>query len=130
MNREMRKDLSQDKKTVAQGVHKHEKKMHKGEPLTPMKKGGRACMFGGGVAKPATPAVPNVGRAGAPAPSMPMRRKATQPASQAAPKKTLMNDAKKPMKFAAGGVAKIRHNQATSAGAPKAAPRKFKGTLI
>lgn len=34
-------------------------------------------------------------------------------------------------KMAVGGVAKVRHNQATPAGAPKAAPKRFKkGGLI
>jgi len=34
------KDLAQDKKMVAGAVHKHEKKMHPGKPMTKLKKGG------------------------------------------------------------------------------------------
>lgn len=34
-------DLKQDKKMVAEAVHKHERNMHPKEPLTPMKKGGK-----------------------------------------------------------------------------------------
>jgi len=35
-----KKDLAQDKKTVAGAVHKHEKAMHPGKPPTKLKKGG------------------------------------------------------------------------------------------
>jgi hypothetical protein len=35
-----KKDLAQDKKMVAGAVHKHEKKMHPGKPMTKLKKGG------------------------------------------------------------------------------------------
>ena len=35
-----KKDLAQDKKMIAGAVHKHEKKMHPGKPLTKLKKGG------------------------------------------------------------------------------------------
>ncbi len=34
-------DLKQDKKTAAKAVHKHEKAMHPGKPLTKMKAGGK-----------------------------------------------------------------------------------------
>ncbi|NBW19252.1 MAG: hypothetical protein EBR82_65885 [Caulobacteraceae bacterium] len=33
-------DLKQDKKMIAGAVHKHEKKMHPGKPMTKLKKGG------------------------------------------------------------------------------------------
>lgn len=33
-------DVAQDKKMIAKAVHKHEKVLHKGEPLTKLKKGG------------------------------------------------------------------------------------------
>jgi hypothetical protein len=33
-------DLKQDKKMVAGAVHKHEKKLHPGKPLTKLAKGG------------------------------------------------------------------------------------------
>lgn len=33
-------DLKQDKKMIASAVHKHEKKMHPGKPLTKMAAGG------------------------------------------------------------------------------------------
>ena len=33
-------DLKQDKKMVAGAVHKHEKKLHPGKPMTKLKKGG------------------------------------------------------------------------------------------
>ena len=35
-----KKDLKQDKKMIAAAVHKHEKKMHPGKPMTKLKKGG------------------------------------------------------------------------------------------
>lgn len=35
-------DLAQDKKTVATAVHKHERGMHPGKPLTKLARGGRA----------------------------------------------------------------------------------------
>lgn len=34
-------DVKQDKKMIAAAVHKHERHDHKGEPLTPLKKGGK-----------------------------------------------------------------------------------------
>lgn len=34
-------DVAQDKKMVAKAVHKHEGALHKGEPKTPMKTGGK-----------------------------------------------------------------------------------------
>lgn len=34
-------DMKQDKKLVAQAVHKHEKAQHPGKPLTKLKKGGK-----------------------------------------------------------------------------------------
>ena len=37
-----KKDLAQDKKMIAGAVHKHEKAMHKGEPLTKLARGGKA----------------------------------------------------------------------------------------
>jgi hypothetical protein len=33
-------DLKQDKKMIAGAVHKHEKKMHPGKPMTKLAKGG------------------------------------------------------------------------------------------
>jgi hypothetical protein len=33
-------DLKQDKKMIAGAVHKHEKRMHPGKPMTKLKKGG------------------------------------------------------------------------------------------
>ena len=39
-----KKDLAQDKKMVAGAVHKHEKKMHPGKPMTKLKKGGPTSM--------------------------------------------------------------------------------------
>jgi hypothetical protein len=35
-------DLKQDKKMIAGAVHKHEKSMHPGKPMTKLKKGGVA----------------------------------------------------------------------------------------
>ena len=35
-----RADLKQDKKMIAGAVHKHEKKLHPGKPMTKLKKGG------------------------------------------------------------------------------------------
>lgn len=37
-------DIKQDKAMIKTAVHKHEKSMHKGEPLTKLKKGGKAMM--------------------------------------------------------------------------------------
>ena len=85
-------------------VHKHERNMHKGKPLTPMKTGGLAG------AKTMRP------KMGATAGTMPPR--------------AMRKDGGRMCK-AVGGVAKIRHKQATQAGAPKAAPKRFKkGGLI
>jgi hypothetical protein len=36
-----KKDMKQDKATAAKAVHKHERAMHKGKPLTKMAKGGK-----------------------------------------------------------------------------------------
>jgi len=36
-----KKDLAQDKKTAAKAVHKHEKVMHPGKPMTKMRAGGK-----------------------------------------------------------------------------------------
>ena len=33
-------DLAQDKKMIASAVHKHEKKMHPGKPMTKLRAGG------------------------------------------------------------------------------------------
>lgn len=47
-----KKDVRQDKKVAADFVHKHEKHLHKGKPLTKLAKGGKvACLAAGGVAK-------------------------------------------------------------------------------
>ena len=48
-------DLKQDKKMIAGAVHKHEKKMHPGKPMTKFAKGGKTNMkmrkLGRGMAK-------------------------------------------------------------------------------
>lgn len=48
-------DLKQDKKMIAGAVHKHEKKMHPGQPMTKFAKGGKTNMqmrtLGRGMAK-------------------------------------------------------------------------------
>ena len=48
-------DLKQDKKMIAGAVHKHEKKMHPGKPMTKCAKGGKTNMqmrtLGRGLAK-------------------------------------------------------------------------------
>lgn len=36
-----KKDLKQDKATAAAAVHKHERAMHKGKPMTKLAKGGK-----------------------------------------------------------------------------------------
>jgi hypothetical protein len=50
-----KKDLKQDKKMVAGAVHKHEKKLHPGQPMTKFAKGGKTNMqmrtLGRGMAK-------------------------------------------------------------------------------
>ena len=35
------KDIKQDKATAAKAVHKHERAMHKGQPMTKLAKGGK-----------------------------------------------------------------------------------------
>ena len=35
-----KKDMKQDKKMIAGAVHKHEKKLHPGKPMTKLAKGG------------------------------------------------------------------------------------------
>ena len=48
-------DLKQDKKMIAGAVHKHEKKMHPGKPMTKFAKGGKTNLqmrtLGRGMAK-------------------------------------------------------------------------------
>ena len=50
-----KKDLAQDKKMVAGAVHKHEKAMHPGKPMTKLAKGGKTNLqmkqLGRGLAK-------------------------------------------------------------------------------
>ena len=50
-----KKDLKQDKKMVAGAVHKHEKSMHPGKPMTKLKKGGPTSLdrkkFGRGMSR-------------------------------------------------------------------------------
>ncbi len=36
-----KKDLKQDKKMIAGAVHKHEKKLHPGKPMTKLRAGGK-----------------------------------------------------------------------------------------
>ena len=36
-----KKDLAQEKKMVASAVHKHEKRMHPGKPVTKLRAGGK-----------------------------------------------------------------------------------------
>ena len=48
-------DMKQDKKMVAGAVHKHEKKLHPGKPMTKLAKGGKTNdmmkQYGRGMAK-------------------------------------------------------------------------------
>ena len=50
-----KKDLKQDKKMIAGAVHKHEKKLHPGKPMTKLAKGGKTNdmmkQYGRGMAK-------------------------------------------------------------------------------
>ena len=50
-----KKDLKQDKKMIAGAVHKQEKKLHPGQPMTKFAKGGKTNMqmrtLGRGMAK-------------------------------------------------------------------------------
>jgi hypothetical protein len=50
-----KKDLKQDKKMIAGAVHKHEKKLHPGKPMTKLAKGGKTnemmLKMGRGMAK-------------------------------------------------------------------------------
>ena len=36
-----KKDMAQDRKTAAKAVHTHEKKLHPGQPMTKLAKGGK-----------------------------------------------------------------------------------------
>ena len=36
-----KKDMAQDRKTAAKAVHMHEKKLHPGQPMTKLAKGGK-----------------------------------------------------------------------------------------
>lgn len=47
-------DLKQDKKTMASAIHKHERGMHPGKPLTKLAKGGGIKMRGTGAATKGT----------------------------------------------------------------------------
>ena len=48
-------DMKQDKKMIAGAVHKHEKKLHPGKPMTKLAKGGKTNdmmkQYGRGMAK-------------------------------------------------------------------------------
>jgi hypothetical protein len=50
-----KKDLKQDKKMIAGAVHKHEKKLHPGKPMTKLAQGGKTNemmkQYGRGMAK-------------------------------------------------------------------------------
>ena len=50
-----KKDLAQDKKMIAGAVHKHEKKLHPGKPMTKLRAGGKTnsdmLKMGRGLAK-------------------------------------------------------------------------------
>ena len=50
-----KEDLKQDKKMIAGAVHKHEKSMHPGKPMTKLAKGGKTNemmkSYGRGMAK-------------------------------------------------------------------------------
>ena len=50
-----KEDLKQDKKMIAGAVHKHEKSMHPGKPMTKLAKGGKTNdmmkQYGRGMAK-------------------------------------------------------------------------------
>jgi len=50
-----KKDMKQDKKMIAGAVHKHEKKLHPGKPMTKLAKGGKTnemmMSMGRGMAK-------------------------------------------------------------------------------
>ena len=50
-----KKDLKQDKKMMAGAVHKHEKRLHPGKPMTKLAKGGKTnemmLSMGRGMAK-------------------------------------------------------------------------------
>lgn len=50
-----KEDLKQDKKMIAGAVHKHEKKLHPGKPMTKLAKGGKTNdmmkQYGRGMAK-------------------------------------------------------------------------------
>ena len=62
-----KKDLKQDKKMVAGAVHKHEKALHPGKPMTKLRAGGKTnsdmLKMGRGLAKVANQKSP--GRKGA-----------------------------------------------------------------
>jgi hypothetical protein len=65
-----KKDLKQDKKMIAGAVHKHEKKLHPGKPMTKLRAGGKTnsdmLKMGRGLAKVANQMSParRTGRGG------------------------------------------------------------------
>jgi len=98
------------KLTPKSAVHKHERAMHKGKPLTPMKHGGAAKEKA---------MRPKMGTKGTGMPTMPRRM---------APRAAMKDGGRACM--AAGGAAKVRHGVATPSGAPKApAPSRTKGLI-
>ena len=44
MEKHDKADVKADKKMIASAVHKHEKKMHPGKPMTKLAKGGKTTM--------------------------------------------------------------------------------------
>ncbi len=97
--------------TPAKAVHKHERALHKGKPLTPMKTGGQAGVDSMKKAKMAT--------------------KPMSPKRPVAPSGAPLNMAKGGRAcMAAGGAAKVRKDVATPAGKPKGATNRTKMTNL
>lgn len=112
--------------TPAAAVHKHERAMHAGKPLTKMKDGGEVMM------RKITRAVDPKGMGGRPvrAVNAPMPGQTKPVARPVAPSAAAMKKGGKVACMAMGGVAKIRHNQASKSGKPIAGAQKKFGNLI
>jgi hypothetical protein len=72
-------DVAMDKKNMAKAVHKHEKALHKGEPLTKLAKGGKVARVEA-MDKREMAATPNMRRE-----AMETRRKVEAPARRSVP---------------------------------------------
>lgn len=124
--------------TPAEAVHAHERNMHAGKPLTKMKDGGEVMI------RKDTRMVDPKGMGMGPRtvkPPLPQQASPTAVAARSGQAKPVarpvspgggaLKKGGKVACMAMGGVAKIRHNQASKSGKPIAgAQKKFRGNVI